>query len=231
MKKQLTPLLFIALVSAGCGQASDGTSALPTAGTVTTTVPATANSTTQTSTDPTTTTPNGGTVNDDSSTVPPASTPDPDSEILPATSLEVHPTNVTPPPPDDEVEDGVTDDFQPEFNADELVEPGVVRLYVSNQSFADPSVHLTVKVDGQVIADQDFAVESQHNWVIFDTPVLTPGPHELTAESSTGVTITETFTLPDGEARYIGVDYWYYPEEGEDRFISVEQSEIPMVFA
>lgn len=220
MKKQLTPLLIIGLASAGCGRTSStgssATSVLPTVAPVTTTVPATANP--PTSSGPATT---------DGSSIDPAIT-DPSPEIPPPDTM-VHPTNVTPPPPEEE--DGVGADREPEINPDEMVEPGVVRLYVSNQSFAEPTVHLTVKIDGAVIADQDFAVETQHNWIVFDTPVLTPGTHELTADSSTGVSITETFTLPDDEARYIGVDYWYYPDDGEDRHITVEESDIPMMFA
>lgn len=220
MRKQLFPLLAIAVASTGCGRTSAGsstTSVLPTVAAVTTTVPATANPTE--SSGPTTTA---------GSDFDAAETTTPYSELPPPDTM-THPTNITPPPPGEDEDQG--GDLEPQFNPDELVEPGVVRLSVSNQSFADPTVHLTAKIDGDVVADADFAVEGQHNWINFDSPPLTPGEHELTVESDTGASITQVFTLPDGEARYIGVDYWYYPDEGEDRHITIEESATPLQFA
>lgn len=96
--------------------------------------------------------------------------------------------------------------------------PPPFTLYVSNQSFEDPYVRITIKIDGQVVVDEDFDVEGQHNWVTF-TPDITPGDHTLEAVSDTGAELRVSFTLPDGEPRWAVVDYWYYPDEGPRSFI------------
>lgn len=86
-------------------------------------------------------------------------------------------------------------------------------LWVSNQSFVDDPVRVTVHIDGVPVVDEDFAVEGQHNWVRFPVD-LPPGEHELVAESDTGVQLTRTFTLPVKGPRYAVMDYWNYPGEG-----------------
>lgn len=92
-----------------------------------------------------------------------------------------------------------------------------VLLYVSNQSFEDDPVRITVHLDGELLLEEDFAVEGQHNWVLFPLD-LDPGDHHLRATSDTGVTMEETFSLPEGERRWTVLDYWYYPDgsDGSD---------------
>lgn len=80
-------------------------------------------------------------------------------------------------------------------------------LYVSNQSFDDKEVRLTVAVDGVTVVDDDFHVEGQHNWVQFPL-ALPPGAHEVTAESDTEATLRESFKTPKGETRYAVIDHW-----------------------
>lgn len=84
--------------------------------------------------------------------------------------------------------------------------PPPFTLYVSNQSFEDPTVGITITIDGEVVVDEDFDVEGQHNWVSFE-PDVAPGVHILHAASSTGAEFTTEFTMPDGEPRWAVVDY------------------------
>jgi len=86
-------------------------------------------------------------------------------------------------------------------------------LYVSNQSFEHAVVGIVVAIDEVVVVDQDFHVEGQHNWTQFPIE-LPPGEHTLTATSSTGAAIAQTVTVPDGERRWVVVDYWYHPGDG-----------------
>ncbi len=80
-------------------------------------------------------------------------------------------------------------------------------LWISNQSFDDPEVHLTVAVDGVMVVDDDFHVEGQHNWVDFPL-ALEPGEHEITAESDSGASLRESFEVPGGKSRYAIIDHW-----------------------
>jgi hypothetical protein len=83
-------------------------------------------------------------------------------------------------------------------------------LYASNQSFDDENVRLTLAVDGVTVVDGDFHVEDQHNWVAFPLR-LSPGVHEVTAESDSGATLRESFHMRGDKTRYAVIDHW-----GED---------------
>ena len=91
--------------------------------------------------------------------------------------------------------------------------PPPLTLYVSNQSFEDATVGITITIDGQVVVDQDFDVEDQHNVFTF-TPDIGPGDHTLIAVSNTGVELTVDFNIPEEEPRWAVVGYWWYPDEG-----------------
>lgn len=83
-------------------------------------------------------------------------------------------------------------------------------LYVSNQSFDDERVRLTVEVDDVVVVDDDFDVEGQHTWVRFAL-AMPAGDHEVTASSDTGAVLDETFRVPGDQPRFAVLDHW-----GED---------------
>jgi hypothetical protein len=85
-------------------------------------------------------------------------------------------------------------------------------LSVSNQSFADDPVRITVLIDGQPAVDDLFAVGSQHNWVTYQLDIPA-GTHEVAMASDTGVTATATFETPTTGQRYGVVNYWYYPPD------------------
>jgi hypothetical protein len=80
-------------------------------------------------------------------------------------------------------------------------------LIVSNQSFDDEEVRLSVMVDGVTVVDGDFHVEDQHNWISFPLG-LPPGGHEVTADSDSGATLRESFEVPRSKPRYAVIDYW-----------------------
>lgn len=86
-------------------------------------------------------------------------------------------------------------------------------LYVSNQSFDDDEVRITVRIDGETVVDGDFHVGSQHNWVSF--PLAMPhGEHEITAETDSGAELEERFSTPRSGTRYAVIDHWN--EGGDD---------------
>lgn len=110
-----------------------------------------------------------------------------------------------------------------------------VLLYISNQSFEDDRVRITVHIDGVRLVDDDFDVEGQHNWILFPVE-LAPGEHRIEAVSDTGASLEQTLTLPEGERRWAVLDYWFYPDQGDDqddvpRMFTFEAYDHPVAFA
>jgi hypothetical protein len=108
--------------------------------------------------------------------------------------------------------------------------PGHVKLWVSNQSFADDPVAIAVAIDGTSVVDDSFEVGGQHNWFSFMIDGLAPGEHTLTATSDTGAVFEETFTLPPDEPLWMVVDYWCCPDDGEGRHFTFNVSDQPILF-
>lgn len=106
--------------------------------------------------------------------------------------------------------------------------PPPFTLYVSNQSFEDPTVAITISIDDVVVVDENFDVEGQHNWISFE-PDIPPGEHVLHAVSDTGAEFTSDFTIPEGEPRWAVIDYWFYPDEGPRNF-TFSISDEPIAF-
>lgn len=103
-----------------------------------------------------------------------------------------------------------------------------LHLWISNQSFADDPVGITVTVDGVTVVDRDFDVESQHNWQLFPV-ALDPGRHTLRAESHTGIVFERSFVVPEGSVRYAVLDYWNY-EDRAGRHFSWDVRRQPVAF-
>lgn len=81
-------------------------------------------------------------------------------------------------------------------------------LYISNQSFDDPRVHLTVTIDDVTVVNGELHVEGQHNWVSFPLALSSRRGHEITAASDSGATLRESFKVPRGKVRYAVIDHW-----------------------
>ncbi len=103
-----------------------------------------------------------------------------------------------------------------------------LHLWVSNQSFENETVDISVSIDGDEVIDESFAVEGQHNWVLFPLAVP-PGEHRLTAVSGTGVEFGRTIMLPKGDRRHAVLDYWYYQNK-RGRYFDLRVMERPAVF-
>jgi hypothetical protein len=105
---------------------------------------------------------------------------------------------------------------------------GTLQLYVSNQSFDDETVRIRVTVDGAEVVDQRFDVGSQHNWITF--PLTLPaGTRRIEAVSDTGVTLSETVTIPASGTHYAVIDYW--DDSNEPRKLTFHDSSEPIGFA
>ncbi len=107
---------------------------------------------------------------------------------------------------------------------------GELKLWVSNQSFADDPVGITISIDEVVVVDETFEVRGQHNWVPFFIRGLEPGPHAITAISDTGAELGETFTVLDDEPLWIVVDYWYESGDSAGRQFILNEYNDPVAF-
>ena len=115
-------------------------------------------------------------------------------------------------------------------SAEQPLEPAAnqLLLYVSNQSYEDPDIQITVTIDGEVVVDDRFPVGNQHNWVphLLD---LSPGEHQVRADSSTGATFHGTFQTVPGQPRWAVLDYWNEPADEGKRFVLMTYDE-PVAF-
>jgi hypothetical protein len=96
-----------------------------------------------------------------------------------------------------------------------LVDPEAcdLMLMVSNQSYLDDPVVLTIVIDGVEVVSQPFEVRNQHHFVRFPLG-LGPGTHRLEVSSDSGVVREEQFALPaDGARQYAAISYYNYADE------------------
>jgi hypothetical protein len=81
-------------------------------------------------------------------------------------------------------------------------------VIVSNQSYEDPTVNLTVCIDGTELLSQPFEVENQHMWWNFPTRVPL-GRHVVRVMADTNAEpLRKQLTLPEKGRRYALVEYW-----------------------
>ena len=109
-------------------------------------------------------------------------------------------------------------------------DPGEVKLWLSNQSFADDPVGVSIVIDGEPAFDADLEVQGQHNWIPYEIGGLKPGSHTITARSDTGAELTGSITLPEGKARWVVLDYWYEPSDPAGRHFTLSESDHPVSF-
>lgn len=106
-----------------------------------------------------------------------------------------------------------------------------IHLYVSNQSFDQPTADLLVSVGGHVLFDGEAEVEGQHNWMLREAE-LGPGTHKVEAlERDTGTRGSKSFTLPAGQERWIVVDYWTGTGDREGPHFTIGVHDEPVAFA
>lgn len=87
------------------------------------------------------------------------------------------------------------------------VEGANVFVDVSNQSFDDPDVHITMRLGDLVPVDASFPVEGQHHWVGHQLR-LQPGDHLLEFTSDSGAVHALALVVPADAPVYITVSYW-----------------------
>lgn len=95
-------------------------------------------------------------------------------------------------------------------------------LWVSNQSYVDKNVSLTVTLDGVVIIDRKFHVGDQHNHIEHRIR-LDDGTHTISATTvidDLNVELSEEFSIEPNQQRYAGLSYWHYvpTREGDTSF-------------
>src|SRR5687767_12976942 len=118
----------------------------------------------------------------------------------------------------------------PDPPADADDEGANLHAYISNQSFDQSTADIRVTVDGKVLFDGEAEVEDQHNWIPRNTK-LDAGSHLIEAlERTTGTEGTETFTLPEGEERWVVVDYWSSEGDDEGPYFSISVHEQQVAF-
>jgi len=101
---------------------------------------------------------------------------------------------------------------------------------VSNQSFAQNPVDITIHIDGKKAVSAEFEVADQHNWIEYRFK-LTSGHHELVAFSDMGkATMEKIFETNDNQHYWAVVDYWYYPKQNGKRCFSFRISNEPIYF-
>lgn len=103
-----------------------------------------------------------------------------------------------------------------------------LHLIISNQSFKDPEVRLTVAVDGEVVVEGTFAVEGQHTFVAYSLP-LDPGDHEVVVTADTGATDERTVSL-GADRKYMYIGYWGDDPSVSPEPFSIEESDEPFGF-
>jgi hypothetical protein len=100
---------------------------------------------------------------------------------------------------------------QPTQHLPRPTDPSLTVL-VSNQSFAQATVDLTIEIDGVLAITGDFDVEGQHTWVPFDFSIA-PGDHVMAISTVAGsASLEQPFTMDD--RRWAVVSFWG-EEEGD----------------
>jgi hypothetical protein len=107
---------------------------------------------------------------------------------------------------------------------------GTIKLWVSNQSFGEDPVRLTVRIGDTTVVDDSFEVLGQHNWIAFDMSGLAPGSHTLRVVSDTGAEDAMVFDLSATAPKWLLVDYWYDADEDGERHFTLRSSDEQILF-
>ena len=88
----------------------------------------------------------------------------------------------------------------------------VATAWVSNQSYTDKNVDITVALNDVVIIDRTFHVGDQHNYIEHRIQ-LDEGTHRLdafTVIDGKNIELSEDLSIEPGQQRYAGLSYWHY---------------------
>jgi len=108
---------------------------------------------------------------------------------------------------------------------------GEVKLWVSNQSFAEPNVTLDIRVDNQTVVDEQFAVENQHNTIGYILANVEPATeHTITATADSGAEASAVFTVDTDQPLWISLAYWGGGEDSEEPDFTLEVADEPFYF-
>lgn len=105
-----------------------------------------------------------------------------------------------------------------------------LHLYVSNQSFTEPLVSLSVLIEGTAVVVGDFPVEGQHTWLLFE---LTAPLGTLNLEAGASFADrdeTATLQLEMPAETWAVLEYWGYDEEGGGEPFTLSVSGTPVAF-
>ena len=123
-------------------------------------------------------------------------------------------------------EDGVERPSDTQAGDRPSAEPDVY-LDVSNQSFFDPDVHITIRGGAETYVDDSFPVEGQHHIVSYQL-TLGAGTHHLTVSSDSGATEDLTVDVRDDGPTYVFLSYW--ADEGSRPWFDADQSRQPFAY-
>ena len=110
-----------------------------------------------------------------------------------------------------------------------------VHLYISNQSFDLPQISISASVDYSLVVLGDFAVGSQHSWLLFNLEVPL-GTHTLSVnglnyndQSGTGgASLNSQISI--AAERWLVVDYWYSKSDPKGGDFTLTESDAPVGF-
>lgn len=88
--------------------------------------------------------------------------------------------------------------------------PRPMVLYISNQSFAEPYINVTIEVDGSKIYSEMLFVGDQHNWQKISI-IVWGAIHYIEAFNNDNKISNSAIVFTPFQG-YIVIDYWYYPE-------------------
>lgn len=87
-----------------------------------------------------------------------------------------------------------------------FIAPRPVTLIVSNQSFDEPYINITVKVNGVVILSDELYVANEHNWT--DHSVFLWGIFQFIEVKNDNARRTDTAVVSTVTGGYILIQYW-----------------------
>ncbi|WP_105615796.1 hypothetical protein [Vallitalea okinawensis] len=80
-------------------------------------------------------------------------------------------------------------------------------LMISNQSFYMDSVNLSIYVDEELLVEDTYLVEDQHNYRYYYI-VIEEGDHEISVQYNGEIIGKETIEIIDNKPTFVALSYW-----------------------